>query len=124
MYNLPTTVFKTEPKLKRLLTKYRERKKYAEIRQGQWDEFNKCKPIAKPINEPYHPDDVGEINRAIQTIGDFQFKTTFETCSKVANEKFVTVLYKSKELIDKWLELNRMCNVFNQRIFDLIEVIH
>lgn len=91
--NTNTIESKLESKMRRLLSKYRERKSKEMNRKKEWDKVNSQRP--NPDED--HPDDVKAIEEAQETIGYYKLKSDL-SYEPGENEKDST-LKKYNELL-------------------------
>uniref|UniRef100_A0AAG5DEX7 Uncharacterized protein n=1 Tax=Anopheles atroparvus TaxID=41427 RepID=A0AAG5DEX7_ANOAO len=110
-----TIDFKLESKMRRLLSKYRERKNQETIRQQEWEEHKASKPDPN-VNDP--ADDLA-IREAASSIGDYNLKSDPEY--EPTEERVETATGKYHELLRVRREMFALRNEYNGKVFALRE---
>ncbi|KFB51082.1 AGAP006735-PA-like protein [Anopheles sinensis] len=108
-----TIDFKLESKMRRLLSKYRERKNQETIRQQEWEEHKASKPDPN-VNDP--ADDLA-IREAASSIGDYNLKSDPEY--EPIEEQVETTTGKYHELLRVRQEMFTLRNEYNEKVFAL-----
>jgi hypothetical protein len=104
---------KLESKMRRLLTKYRDRKAKDQMRKKEWESVN----AERPNPEADHPTDIKMIEEAKQTIGDYKLKS--DAKYEAVEEQRETVIKKLQEIIKTREDAFNIRNDYNQKIFAL-----
>ncbi|XP_053674678.1 cilia- and flagella-associated protein 44 [Anopheles nili] len=110
-----TIDFKLESKMRRLLSKYRDRKNQETIRQQEWEEHKASKPDPN-VNDP--ADDLA-IKEAASSIGDYNLKS--DPDYEPSEEQVDTTTGKYNELLRVRNEIFTLRQQYNSRVFALRE---
>lgn len=99
--------------MRRLLNKYRERKSKEVARKKEWQAVN----AERPNPDMDHPTDKKLIEEAQQTIGNYNLKTNmnFEACDELRD----TIVKKLQELVKTRVDVYKIRNDYNRKIFSL-----